>query len=214
MTGRARPIHVERTDDPAVLRWVLHHPVVVAAPVGRRTIPPGSPLGRLLANGSITEVVIRRGDALIRVDDPATWTTLASTVQSAILRELNDLDATEGHWILDAERIEAASLSVDEIQRLVDRAAGPVMTAHGGHMIVAGVAGSTVHLRAEGACHGCVQSDDTLIGLIVPAVQAADPTIMDVVIDPTDRAEHDSSSGRRVRTVQFRRRDRRDGPGH
>ncbi len=135
-------------------------------------------------------------------------------MQSAILRELDDLDATEDHWILDAEASEAAPLSVEEIQRIVDRAAGPVMTAHGGHMIVTGVDRSTVHLRADGACHDCAQSDDTLLGLISPAVRAADPTIIRVVIEPSDDAEHDSSSGRHVRAVQFLRRDRLDGPGH
>ncbi len=211
MTGRARPIHVERTDDPAVLRWVLHHPMVVAAPVGRRIIPPGSPLGQLLADDSITEVVIRHGDALIRIDDPRQWATLAPIVQSAILQELDDLDATNDHWILDTEASEAVSLSIEEIQRIVDRAAGPVMTAHGGHMIVAGVDRSTVHLRADGACDGCVQSDDTLLGLISPAIRAADPTIGQIVIDPAEDAEHHSSRGRRVRAVHFRRRGRSDG---
>lgn len=181
--SRSRLIHVERTDDPAVLRWVLHHPTLASAPSGRRQAPPGSSIGRLIADRSITDLAIRDGDALIRTTEPARWPTVAPRIRAALLATLDQLEDGTAGWLLDADTTDDTP-SIAEIQALVDRSAGAPMSAHGGAMIVTAVDATTVHLRASGACRGCHQTDDTLVTLIRPAVHAAYPAIVEVVVDP------------------------------
>lgn len=178
-----RLIHVERTDDPAVLRWVLHHPTLATTQSGRRHAPPDSPLGQLIADHSITDLAIRNGDALIRTTEPARWPTIAPHVQAALLATLDQLDDGHAAWLLDADTSDDTP-SISEIQVIVDRSAGAPMSAHGGAMIVTAVDATTVHLRAHGACHGCHQTDDTLLTLVRPAVRAAYPAIVEIVVDP------------------------------
>ena len=50
-------------------------------------------------------------------------------------------------------------------------------------MTVVTVDDGTVHLRSDGACSGCRQSGDTIVGLISPALRAAYPEIVSVVLD-------------------------------
>ena len=60
------------------------------------------------------------------------------------------------------------------------------MSLHGGSMVVTAVDATTVHLRADGACHGCHQTDDTLLVLIGPAVRAEFPDLVEIVVDQAD----------------------------
>ena len=87
-----RRIHVERTANPAVLSWVVHDPRLAAAPAGRRLIPDDSPLGELIADGSIVSVSVRTDAVLVTCSDPATWGALAPRVQAAVLLELEEMD--------------------------------------------------------------------------------------------------------------------------
>lgn len=205
-----RPIHVERTDDPAVLRWVLHHPALAAAPSGRRRPPPDTPLGRLIADCSITDLAVRGGDALIRTTDPTRWPTIAPRVQAALLATLDQLDDGTAGWLLDAD-LTGDVPSIPDVQRIVDRCAGAPMSAHGGAMIVTAVDATTVRIRAHGACHGCRQTDDTLLALIGPAVRAAYPAIIEIVLDaaPDDQQPRAPT----IRRVLATRRVPRPGNG-
>jgi Fe-S cluster biogenesis protein NfuA len=180
-----RSAHVERTSDAAVLRWVVHHPVLAAARPGRRHPPVDSPLGQFIADGSIATVAVRNGDVLIRTDDPARWRALAPLVQAALLDTLDQFDDGNAHWLLVADEV-GDTPSLAEIQAIVDRSAGASMSLHGGSMVVTAVDATTVHLRADGACHGCHQTDDTLLLLIGPAVRAEFPDLVEIVVDQAD----------------------------
>lgn len=178
-----RPIHVERSADPAVLCWVVHHPKLDASRSGPRQVPASSPLGELAAEGSITDIAVRNGNVMIGTGDPGRWPQLAPLVQAALLDELDIVDETDSHWLLGAVEIDGRPLSIAEMQQVVDQAAGPVMNSHGGGMVVVAIDGDTVRLRSEGACTACRHSDDTIVELIAPAVRSAYPEITNVLVD-------------------------------
>ena len=73
------------------------------------------------------------------------------------------------------------------MQQTVDQAAGVVTAGHGGAMTVVAVEGDTVRLRGDGACTGCRQSDETIVGIISPALRAAYPEIAEVILDADAR---------------------------
>jgi len=180
---RPRLFHVERTADPAVLRFVCHHPALTAAAPGRRATSTETPLHALVVEGSIDDIAVRDGDVFVRAADPAAWATLAPRVRAALLAELEHLDAGESadHWLLHADAASPAP-SIAEIQEIVDTAAGAVIAAHGGTITVTSVDRATVVLRPEGACDGCHRSDDTLLGAIAPAIRSAHPDIVEIAL--------------------------------
>lgn len=187
----SRRIHVERTDDPAVLRWVPHHRLLDEASSGGRRVPEGSALGGLVHDGSIVDVSVRDGTVLVRAGAPQEWRQLAPRVQAALIAELDGLDALKAsrqaaHWLLESFPVADRPPSVAELQQIVDRAAGSVMAGHGGAITVAAIDGDTVRLTAGGACTGCRRSDDTLFGLIEPAVRDASPGINRVTLDAAE----------------------------
>lgn len=87
-------LHVERTDDPAVLRWVVHSEVVDAAGDGPCRIDPTSALGAVVAGGSIAEVWVEDGTVLVRRAEHD-WGGLTAQVHAAIAADL----ATSAPWL-------------------------------------------------------------------------------------------------------------------
>ena len=77
-------VHVERTADPAEMKWVMHWPELRAAPDGRRVPSPTSALGALLGRGLVRGVRVGAGDLLVRADD---WSTLTATVHEAVVAD-------------------------------------------------------------------------------------------------------------------------------
>lgn len=70
MTDPVRTLHVERTAEPTVLRWVCHRVDLEPTPVP----PPDSLLSTMIETGIVEVLTITRGDMLVRftgVDDVA-----------------------------------------------------------------------------------------------------------------------------------------------
>ena len=81
-------VHIERTPDPAVLRWVVHEPAL-GSPVARRAEPPvGSVLGALLAEGRLVEVVVAAGAVEVSAADADDWAALVGMVNDELVAEL------------------------------------------------------------------------------------------------------------------------------
>jgi hypothetical protein len=89
--------HVERTDDPAVLRWVCHRDDLADSPDGPRVAPAGSPLGELVADGRLAGVSLAGGDLLVRVAAGVEWPELVAEVHERVAAELG----AESAWLLD-----------------------------------------------------------------------------------------------------------------
>ncbi len=205
---RPRQIHVERTADPAVLRWVPHHATLEAAAAGRRTPPEEAPLHSLIADGSIVEVAVRNGNVIVRTEHPQMWSEMAGHVQTALVLELDALDDDPQHWLVTAVDDAAPPPTIDAVQQVVDRSGGPVFASHGGSMTVISVDESCVVLRGEGACSGCSHSDETLLANIGPAIRADYPDLVEITIER--RSPDFEASIRKAGTspVRFLRRNR------
>ncbi|MEZ5298295.1 MAG: hypothetical protein R2697_19090 [Ilumatobacteraceae bacterium] len=92
-------LHVERTADPAVLRWVVHDPTLAEAGDGPRAVVGDGALAAVIADVTALDVSVRRGDVLVRVADPAAWPRLASTVHAAIATDV----AARAPWLTTRE---------------------------------------------------------------------------------------------------------------
>ncbi len=179
-----RALHVERTTEPTVMRWVTHNDRLAASPPGYRRPPTTSPLGQLVGSGSVTTIVAAGSNLDVAVADAASWREVAPMVRSALLDELDALEAGDEDWLVEPlDGIAGPLPSVATVQAVVDRAAGKLAASHGGTLTVVAVSPQEVTLRPGGACHGCSQSTDTVLGLVKPAVRAAFPAIATVALD-------------------------------
>ncbi len=177
-----RALHVERTAVPETLRWVVHSDALSASESGRRRPPPSSPLGRL--SGSITTITAVGPNLDITAADAAAWRDLAPAVRDALVAELNALDDGESSWLVEPVATDPAPLpSIVAVQAVVDRTAGKLAASHGGSLTVIGVGPDSVTVQPGGACRGCNQSADTMLELVTPAVRAAFPAVVAVVLD-------------------------------
>jgi NFU1 iron-sulfur cluster scaffold homolog, mitochondrial len=198
--------HVERTDDPAVMRWVCDHPALAAAGTGSCDPPRTSPLGELLARGSIARVAIASGDILVRAPDARDWDAIAPLVHDAVIAELR----AGAHALADTTRpAPPAAPSTAAIVAIVDRAVGPLAAAHGGRVEVVEVGAASVVLRLHGACRGC-QSENTTADAAAAAIRREYPQMREITVHE-DQAGHEHRS-RRLPIPLMTRRDKRSGP--
>ena len=173
--GDVPVLHVERTDDAAVLQWVCTSPSIAAAPAGRRE--PSGALAALLVSGQLTDVWLAGTVVRCRAADVASWRELAPVVQAAIAAAL----AERASWLFAPSAAELGAgvdVSVADVQRVIDTAAGAVAGAHGGALTAVSVTDGRVLLAAGGACHGCSSVDQTLERLVRPALQRAYPELV------------------------------------
>lgn len=168
-------LHVERTDDAAVLQWVCTSPSLVGVPDGGR-VPSGA-LATLLSSGQLTDVWVAGSVVRCRAEDAASWRELAPVVQAAIAAAL----AERASWLFAPSAAQLGAgvdVSVADVQRVIDTAAGAVAGAHGGALTAVSVSGGRVLLATGGACHGCSSVDQTLERLVRPALQRAYPELV------------------------------------
>lgn len=172
-------VHIERTPDPAVLRWVVHEPAL-GSPVARRAEPPvGSVLGALLAEGRLVEVVVAAGAVEVSAADADDWAALVGMVNDELVAELG----RRVEWLLSpasSAQIVDRAPSVAEVQKVVAAAAGPITAMHGGSIEVIAVDSTSVTLKMAGACHGCSFTGDTIGRTVAPALKRAFPALVDV----------------------------------
>ena len=172
-------VHIERTADPAVLRWVVHEPAL-GAHVARRVEPPiGTVLGTLLAEGRLVEFVVAADAVEVSAADADDWAALVGMVNDELLAELG----RRAEWLLSpgsSAQIVDRTPSVAEVQKVVAAAAGPITAMHGGSIEVIAVDSTSVTLRMSGACHGCSLTGDTIGRTVAPALKRAFPALVDV----------------------------------
>jgi Fe-S cluster biogenesis protein NfuA len=175
-------VHVERTDDDAVLRWVCAHPALVAVGVARCRPPGTSPLGELLVRGAITRITTESGDVLVRVPDARDWDVLAPLVHDAVVAELRDgARALVDH----VSRSDPEPPSMTAVQALVDRSVGALASAHGGRIEVRAVGPASVALGLHGGCSGC-PAEHTTRETVAAAIRQRFPQLRDVTVDDGD----------------------------
>ena len=165
-------VHVERTDDPAVLRWLCASPSLAAVPNGLRS-PPWQQLPGL---SQVADLVVAGDGILVRLHDAADWPRVVGCAHDSIVAALEK----RSDWLFEpGEPVapRATVVTVAEVQRVVDRAAGAIAGAHGGGITVTAIVDDTVRLRLSGACHGCRFTDDTVTRVVAPAVRRVFPQL-------------------------------------
>jgi NFU1 iron-sulfur cluster scaffold homolog, mitochondrial len=162
-------LHVERTADPAVLRWVTHDP---SLGTGDRCPDADSNVGGL--REYIAHVAVSNGDVLIRAADASEWPDLVTQMHDALAADI----ANSAAWMRSPTV--AAAPTVDDVQRTVEQSIGDLLAAHGGQVEVVSVATGTAVVRLHGACRGCSGADTTVHERIRAAVLVAHPTLTDV----------------------------------
>jgi NFU1 iron-sulfur cluster scaffold homolog, mitochondrial len=165
------PLHVERTNDPVVLRWVTHDSTLVD---GDRFPDTTSAMAALLQH--IAGIAVRNGDVLVRIDDANDWPKLAGSVNDALLVDLSH----GAPWLTAPTTTASRQPSRAAVQQTVNDAAGDVLAAHGGRIEVVNIEGPTAVVRLHGACNGCAGANTTVQSIVRTAVLAAHPTLTDV----------------------------------
>jgi len=166
----APAVHAERTDDPAVVRWVCASPSLDGVVDGRRQ-PPWVGASDLAA---VAEVAVVAGTIVVRVPAADDWQQLLGPVHNALVDALR----TRARWLFepsDPQFSDLGALTAEAVQRIVDTAAGAITGAHGGNITVVGLHDGVVTLRLSGACHGCRFTDDTVQRVVEPALWRAHP---------------------------------------
>jgi NFU1 iron-sulfur cluster scaffold homolog, mitochondrial len=179
----APAIHVERTGDPASMRWVCHRHDLGSSGIRQPSREDTTPLASLYRSGEIVGIRTICGDLLVTAD-ASQWRALAPRVHAAIVAELLSIPA----WLqrTPATVDDVVPLpSVDEVQAAVDEAAGAVAASHGGRIEVATVTDDGVRVVLHGACHGCSGANTTLNDLVRRAVSNRWPFLQTLTEEPT-----------------------------
>jgi NFU1 iron-sulfur cluster scaffold homolog, mitochondrial len=196
-------LHVERTGDPDVLRWVGHHPEMLHAAPGPRLPAQSdtSPLAQLMHRGVVTEVFANQHDLLIRKGVNEQWNTLAPILREAIAREFSALPLWLRVPAIDTATSTTTSTTTGttttpdlvQVQAVVTEAAGAVAQSHGGSIEVVSMAATSITVQMHGACSGCSGTDATLSGLVLQAVRNRWPQFDAVLVDESAKASLRSS---------------------
>jgi NFU1 iron-sulfur cluster scaffold homolog, mitochondrial len=197
-------LHVERTGDPDVLRWVGHHPEMLHAAPGPRLPAQSdtSPLAQLMHRGVVTEVFANQHDLLIRKGVNEQWNTLAPILREAIAREFSALPLwlrvpaidTATSTTRGATRnrtITTTTPDLVQVQAVVTEAAGAVAQSHGGSIEVVSMAATSITVQMH--CSGCSGTDATLSGLVLQAVRNRWPQFDAVLVDEPAKSSLRSS---------------------
>ena len=153
-------MHVERTADQAVLRWVCH----LRRPVGSSP-DLGSPRGELLSSGELADVRWDGGDLLVTVGAEAWSPQLLRMTDDAVRQELELHDEA-----VDRVDLRSRAPTLAAVQAAIDRAVGAVASEHGGRIEVVELAGDVVVVDLHDACAGCPGAERTLLDVAERAV--------------------------------------------
>jgi Fe-S cluster biogenesis protein NfuA len=171
-------VHVERTADPCVVRWVTHDTELASNPAGSRSVPADAALAPLLSSGSVDDVAVSGGDVLVRFAAPAAIARSIAAVHAAVVADLE----RRADWLFAAiPGPPAEPPSIQMLQHTVDAAVGHLLDAHGGRIEVIDLVDGRVRVRLHGECRGCAGVDSTLHVAVRAAVLAGHAGVVDVV---------------------------------
>lgn len=179
---RARPA----ARDDTVMGFVLDTPIQPGRSV-RFAPQDDAPLARVLfAVPGIQAVEIAETTIWVKRDATGDWAALKPAIATAIRHVLNETHAPLGKYVTDEDGDADARL-FEKVEDILNRQINPSVAAHGGHIAVDRVEGSTVYLRMSGGCQGCAASSATLQQGVERMLRAALPQIEEIV-DVTDHA--------------------------
>lgn len=174
------PMHAEATGERDVVRWVL--PAGLLPVDGAVTTAPGA-LGRMLDDGTLTEVRVEAG-ALLARSGGTSWRTLGDPVRSALQESL----AAPDGWVVGDGAAAADVLHPREPDDALTTAVHEVLTgptgdfvrSHGGQVEVVAVADRCVDVRLSGACAHCPAAFFTLHGRLEQDLRTRYPELVEL----------------------------------
>jgi Fe-S cluster biogenesis protein NfuA len=144
----------------------------------------------IIARGAAVRVVGVR-DRVVTLEvtgSPGAVLPLASRIEAQIRALVPDIAAvrivTPGTQTAPATPADAGNLA-EQARRILDAEINPAITAHRGHVSLAGVDQGFVRIRLEGGCQGCSLAEVTVRQGIEPLLRARLPGVVGVV-DVTD----------------------------
>ncbi|PKP67409.1 MAG: hypothetical protein CVT86_01790 [Alphaproteobacteria bacterium HGW-Alphaproteobacteria-8] len=172
--------------DANVMAFVLEAPVQPGRS-GRFDAASDAALARaLFAVRGVRHMEVGGPTIWLQKNAESDWTTLKPAIAAAIRRVLDETDAPLGPDPKPEDADPDADL-LNAVAELLDRQVNPSVAAHGGHIAVDRVEGSSVFLRMSGGCQGCAASSATLRQGVERMLRAALPQIGEIV-DVTDHA--------------------------
>ncbi|MFE1290315.1 NifU family protein [Streptomyces sp. NPDC058751] len=145
------PLHPQPVPGhPDRLRWIV--PTGVLTWTGAPASVP-APLAALLADGTLTHVVVEPAVVVTRLGEGRSWRADGSRVRTALHSALED--PTGWSPAADAEESRDDTSLRTAAQELIAGPVGERARSHGGAIELVGVRDGVVTVRLGGACHGC-----------------------------------------------------------
>ena len=191
------PMHVEHTDNPQVLRWVVRNDVVrgsalIHAASEQIEVLPEQWID-YISFGVLDSVRVTDGALLVTRSEETDWASIAAPLQSSLAAFF----ASGGTIEVENEPVDDAELSTAVEQVL----AGPLadyVASHGGKIELDSVVDGVVTVRLIGACQGCPSSGTTLKAGIEEQLREQFPQIVEVrAEDAPSHANSLLASGRK-----------------
>ena len=175
--------------DPDAMGFILDMPIQDGASA-RLEAADDAPLARaLFALEGVGLVEVSDATIWVKKHTDADWATLKTVIAGAIREVLDETTQPLG-------QVGPAEASPDDrlrgaVEDLLNQQVNPSVAAHGGHISVDRVEGTTVYLAMSGGCQGCAASAVTLREGVERMLRAALPQI-DKIVDVTDHEAGDN----------------------
>lgn len=173
------PMHVEHTDDLAVLRWVVqgdavHGNALINSASDQIEVLPHEWVDAI-AFGTLESVRVADGLLLVTRAESVEWAAIASALQTSLAAWF-----AEGHQIhVIDEAIDDAALAT-AVEALLAGPLSDYVASHGGKIELDSVESGVVTVRLIGACQGCPSSGTTLKAGIEEQLRMQFPQIVAV----------------------------------
>ena len=149
-----------------------------------------SVLPAVIARGGVVRVVtVKEGVATLEVrGSPGAVLPLASRIQDllgAAVPEITGVRIVAPH--AEPPPAGRGERFADRVRAVLDAEVNPVITAHGGRVVLVEADRGWVHIRLEGGCQGCSLAEVTIRQGIEPLLRARVPELVGLA-DVTDHA--------------------------
>jgi Fe-S cluster biogenesis protein NfuA len=181
-------ITAEPSMDPNVCKFVVEKPVYPNDHFNctNEETAKGSPLLEdLFKITGVHQVMVSNDTVTIKKSGETPWQEIGKEIGSVIRRHVLSDKPMFAENLKD--RVKTDSNLRERIQKVFDEEINPGIAAHGGHVELVDVQGTSIFLTMSGGCQGCGSAQYTLHQGIEQIVRARVPEVTDIV-DVTDHA--------------------------
>ncbi len=175
-------ITAEPSLDPRVCKFIVDRPIYPGRTVDcrRKEMARGSPLLEALFEiEGVREVLVSEDSVTVAKSTGDEWKTMGKRIGSVI----RELIGSEKPLIPDDFRLEVPAREdlFNQVQKVIETKINPGVGAHGGHVELVDVKGTSVYIRMSGGCLGCGAAGITLKQGIERTIRSAFPEVTEVI---------------------------------